>query len=123
MGVWDRVTAAIAEPIMQTMVVEQITRYAGEKGDGLKIAICLNKDIYQLWIDEAEQEGIPGLEEARKWSKKAPTAWQYLTSKNIKVWLEDQKCHHLVLIIEQTPGGNAWLEWTCKRFREGLWGC
>lgn len=120
-GVWDKVSAAFAEPVIQTMVVEQITRYAGPKGDGLKIAICLNKDIYQLWIEEGEREGIPGLDEARRWTARAPTAWKFLTPDNIKRWLDEQGWHIYVDVIERTSGGDEWLDWTCKRFREGLW--
>jgi hypothetical protein len=121
MGMFDGLTAAIAEPIMQTMVVDQIKRYAGPRGEGLRIAICLNKDIYQLWVDNADAEGIQGIDQARTWTRRAPTAKNLLTSENVKEWLRCQKCSHLISIIETTPGGNAWLEWTVRRFRDGLW--
>jgi hypothetical protein len=122
-GIWDKVTASIAEPVMQTMVVDQITRYAGPNGDGLRIAICLNRDIYQMWVDNWEKEGLESPDEARKWTQRAPTAWRLLTPVNVKRWLDEQHCQHLVEIIERTTGGEAWLEWTCKRFRDGLWRC
>jgi hypothetical protein len=122
MGLFDGVTTAIAEPIIARIVVNEITRFAGPEGKGLVIAICLNKDIFQLWVDNGAQEGVAyGLDEARMWAQKAPKAHALLTAVNVKKWLCKNDCQHLVAVIERTSGGDAWLEWTVRRFREGLW--
>ena len=122
MGLFDGVTTAIAEPIIARIVVNEITRYAGPEGKGLVIAICLNKDIFQLWVDNADAEGIEyNLESARGWAQKAPAAYKLVTPVNVKKWLCKNDCAHLVRVIETTVGGDAWLEWTVRRFREGLW--
>lgn len=122
MGNFDGVTSAIAEPIIRRIVVNEITRYAGPEGKGLVLAICLNKDIFQLWVDEGEKEGVAyGLQEARRWAQRAPAAHKLLTCDNIKKWLCKNDCQHLVRVIESTTDGDAWLKWTVNRFREGLW--
>lgn len=122
MGLFDGVTTAIAEPIIARIVVNEITRWAGPEGKGLAIAICLNKDIYQLWIEEGEKEGVAyNLDEARGWAQKAKNAHTLLTSDNVKKWLCKNNCQHLVRVIERTSGGDAWLTWTVARFRRGLW--
>lgn len=123
MGLLDGVTSKIAEPIIRRIVVNEITRWAGPRGDGLIGAICMNKDIFQLWVDKGAEEGVEyGLEDARGWAAKAPQAYKLLTSTNIKKWLSMNDCQHLVRVIEQTYGGDEWLDWTINRFRVGLWG-
>ena len=121
-GLFDGVTTAIAEPIIARIVVNEITRFAGPEGKGLEIAICCNTDIFQLWIDRGEEEGVVyNLDEARGWAMKARNAHTLLTPANVKKWLCKNNCQHLVRVIERTSGGDAWLEWTVRRFRQGLW--
>ena len=110
----------IAEPFIRPMVVSILDRYSQDL-EGLKGAILLNMDIYQLWEDKCEEEGVTSPEQARQWTRMAPDAKDLLTAQNVRIWLMREKKFGIINTIDSTAGGNEWLERTLKRFRDELW--
>lgn len=119
---FEGITNKIAESVVPTLVVDTIARYKGEGCRNLKLAIALDTDIFQLWVENAENEGIYDLETARRYAGMAKDARKLLTMSNVRQWLLQQGQADIVRVIDATPGGNDWLERTLEKFKIGLWG-
>jgi hypothetical protein len=119
---FEGITNKIAESVVPPIVVGAIAKYKGEGCRNLKLAIALDTDIFQLWVNNARDEGIYDLETARHYAGMAPDAKNLLTMSNIRKWLMQEGQCDIVRVIDDTPGGNDWLERILERFKEGLWG-
>ena len=114
--------SGVSESVVSGIVVGYLDRYSGSSCCNLRLAIQDNVDLYQLWVDNASREGVMDLKQARYWTRKFPKVENMVTSKNVKRWLLDKRRRDIVKAIEETAGGEAWLEWQLGRFRSGLWG-
>ncbi|NLI73480.1 MAG: hypothetical protein GX369_01735 [Euryarchaeota archaeon] len=113
--------SGVSESIVSNIICGYLDKYSGRECSNLREAIKENVDLYQLWIDNASREGVMGIKQARYWTRKFPKVKGMVTSSNVKRWLVEKRRHDIVLAIEETPGGQEWLEWQLGRFRSGLW--
>jgi hypothetical protein len=114
--------SGVSESVVSNIVCGYLDTYAGPRCNNLQRAICSRVDIYQLWVENASQEGIMDLRQARYWTRMFPQVRRMVTSQNVKRWLKAKRKYDIVRIIETTEGGDQWLEWQVGRFRSGLWG-
>ena len=114
--------SGVSESVVSSIVCGYLDRYSGNGGSNLRSAIHERVDLYQLWVENASREGVMGLDQAKYWTRKFPGVRKMVTSPNVKRWLAEKKRHDLVRAIDETPGGQEWLEWQLGRFRSGLWG-
>lgn len=114
--------SGVSESVVSSIVCGYLDRYSGDGCSNLRSAIQDNVDLYQLWVDNASREGVMDLKQARYWTRKFPNVKRMVTSSNVKRWLAEKKRRDIVRAIEETPGGQEWLEWQLGRFRSGLWG-
>lgn len=114
--------SGVSELIVSNIVCGYLDRYSGKGCSNLRLAIQENVDLYQLWVDNASKEGVMDLNQARYWTRKFPGVKRMVTSSNVKRWLAEKKRRDIVRAIDETPGGQEWLEWQLGRFRSGLWG-
>ncbi len=115
----------VAESVIRPMVVDLLDKYSGGCNCvELRKAIILNWDLYQIWLDNYQNEGVQGPEDARKWTAMAPSAKDLLTTDNVRKWLLLEKKFDILRTIDTTYGGKDWFDRTIKKFREELWkGC
>lgn len=120
-GMFDGIGDKIAEHVIPGMVCGYLRQYAGQNCQNLKVAICLNMDIFDLWVQNAEKEGIRTLADVQNMTRKAPKARNLVTTTNVRKWLLEEGMTDIIKTVDTTPGGTQWFEWTVMRFREGLW--
>jgi hypothetical protein len=118
---FGKLTNAVAEAIIPGLVTSAICKYAGDGCCNLKTAILLDIDVFQLWVENAEQEGVTGVDEARKWARMAPSSKNLLTTTNVRKWFMEKGMFDVIRTIDGTPGGTEWFEKTLMAFRRGLW--
>jgi len=111
---------SIAESIIRPIVVGYLDRYSQDL-NGLRTAIWMNIDIYQLWCDNYENEGIKGPDFARGFTRMAPKAKNLLTTENVRKWLIMEEKFEIIQVIDSTAGGREWFDGTITKFREELW--
>lgn len=114
--------SGVSESVVSSIVCGYLDRYSGNGCSNLRSAIHGNVDLYQLWVDNASKEGVMDLKQARYWTRKFPKVQGMVTSSNVKRWLVEKRRPDIVHAIDETPGGQEWLEWQLGRFRSGLWG-
>ena len=114
--------SGVSESVVSSIVVGYLDRYSGAGCSNLRLAIQENVDLFQLWVENASREGVMDLNQARFWTRKFPGVKRMVTPNNVKRWLAEKRRRDIVRAIEETAGGEAWLEWQLGRFRSGLWG-
>jgi len=114
--------SGVSERMVSSIVCGYLDKYSGAHCSNLRDAIQENTDLYQLWVDNASQEGVMDIKQARYWTRKFPKVQNMVTSDNVKRWLREKRRDDIVRTIEDTKGGEDWLEWQIGRFRSGLWG-
>lgn len=119
---FEGITNKIAESVVPPIVVGAIAKYKGDGCRNLKMVIALDTDIYELWVQNAQNEGIYDLDTARRYAGMAKDAKNLLTVSNVRQWLFQEGQADIVRTIDETPGGTDWLERTLNKFKEGLWG-
>jgi hypothetical protein len=117
----EKLGNAVAEAVIPGMVTSAICNYAGDGCCNLKTAILLDIDVFQLWVENAEQEGITDLQSARKYARMAPSGKNLLTVSNVRRWFLEKGMTDVIRIIDGTPGGTEWFDKTIQAFRKGLW--
>jgi hypothetical protein len=121
MDILGKMTEKIGTPFLRSLVVGYFQRYAGPDAKDLRTAIILDIDIWQLWCDNCESEGIYTPEQARAWAKMFPSGRNLLTVTNLKLWLQEENCQDILRILDKTAGSDEWLRFTLKNFTKGLW--
>lgn len=125
MGLFDGFKQTAYEAVLPSVVVPLFRQYAGQGCKDLKIAILLNVDLYQIWVAnaEAEKKRNPRLwtpDEVRNVASRFRDAKGLITVENVRKWLKDQGCQDILLTVDTTPGGRAWLDKQVSRFKMEL---
>jgi hypothetical protein len=113
--------SGLSESVVSGILCNYFRRYAGPQCRDLKLAIQQNVDLYQLWVDNAESEGVRGPREVRSWARMFPKVESMVTPANLKRWLREQGMGDIARTVESTAGGEEWLAWQITRFKVGLW--
>lgn len=116
------ILSGISEGVVSSVLCGYLKKYAGPGCADLRVAICQNVDLYQLWVENARAEGVRGPKDVRSWTRMFPKVQYMMTTKNVKRWLREQGLDNIARTVESTEGGEQWLEWQVERFRTGLWG-
>jgi hypothetical protein len=114
--------SGIGEDVVSGILCGYLRKYSGPKCTNLRAAIVQNVDLYNLWIENSMKEGVRGPREVRHWTKRFPKYQRMMTPQNVKRWLREQGLDNIARTVENTEGGEQWLEWQLERFRTGLWG-
>lgn len=120
-GLLGKIGNAIGDAIIPSLVTDYLRRYSGPGCCDLKTAIFRNIDIFELWIQYGESEGIIGVEQAIRMAKMAPNGRRLLTPENVRKWLTQERMFDIIKTIDEMPGGQKWFCWTIENFRKGLW--
>lgn len=121
MDILGKMGEKIGTPFLRSLVVGYFQKYAGPEGKDLKKAILLDIDLWQLWCDNYECEGVYSPEQARAWAKMFPSGRNLLTVPNLRLWLQDEGCTDILHVLNTTPGADSWVRWTLNNFAKGLW--
>jgi hypothetical protein len=121
LGLLGKLGDTIGNAVLPGMVVDIFRKYKGPDCKDLRTGILINVDLWRLWEINAEQYGEMTPEKARDYAGMFPNGKQMLTCENLRKWLLQEREWDIVRTIDSTPGGQAWLERTIERFREGLW--
>lgn len=121
MDILGKMGEKIGTAFLSSIVVGAISKYAGDDCKNLRTAIALNIDIFDLWVKNYENEGLYGPDEARRWASMFPSGKNLLTASNVRIWMNEQGCSHVVEALNTIPGGDKWLRQTLDSFKRGLW--
>jgi len=121
MDILGKMGEKVGTAFLSSMIVGSISKYAGDDCKHLRAAIALNLDIFDMWCKKYEEEGLYGPDQARRWAAMFPSGKNLLTVSNVRIWLNEQECSHIVQALNTIPGGDKWLAWTLDNFKKGLW--